>query len=147
MSRWVRGSHLRRCLSEMTHRCCKQVPSLVVYNLVSVVHFWGTERHRSMGGWGGGVPSLNIKHLPISPAEAKRSLSLQYPVHLLELWWWDLSARIRSCTGATKQLLNGSPVFRWHHLRLLQLRCKKWITAHKGDVMYRHYIEPLELDF
>lgn len=78
------------------------------------------------GGW----PSVNINHLPISSEKAKYALSSPYPLHLLELWWWGWSAQ--SCTGATKQLLNESPVFRWHHLWLLQLRCKKWLTAHKG---------------
>ncbi len=92
---------------------------------------WGDLDKDWETGLGGGVwPSVNINHLPIFPAQAKHTLSSPYPVHLLELWWWGLSAR--SCTGATKQLLNGSPVFRWHHLWLLQIRCKKWITAPKG---------------
>lgn len=87
--------------------------------------FQGTEGQMR---WGGSLQW--ISNTCQSPQWRPSTLSLPYPVHLLELWWWGWSAR--SCTGATKQRLNGSPVFRWHHLWPLQLRCKKWITAHKG---------------
>lgn len=63
-------------------------------------------------------------------SRGRNALSLPYPDDLLRVR--VMGFIVRSCMDATKQLLNGHSVFRWHHLWLFQLCCKKWVTTQEG---------------